>query len=995
MRSSRMALAFVSFALLCGCACSLPSFAQQPAPSSALVLPPTIFDNDGEEWVSVGPRGMSLSNNDVISGQVNAIAVHPTDANTLYIGASEGGVWKTSNGGGTWTALTDFQLFRLLPSGVRRGTTLIGSIAIDAARPNLVYVGTGNPNFATGFMGSALGVFRSTDAGQTWNPTGVGFNRPACQNSAMSQATVNRMLVRPGTPTIVYAASNMGLFSYRDDGSDCWKRMTQGLPGSGNAIDLVVDTFEGSFYVAFSGIGIFRSQGSNTTAWTQLTQGLPLPASKFGRIALAFAGRSLGFSRPSRRLYAGFEVGKQYRLFHTINGGDAWTELPSPPSDGQLGFNNALAVGLYDGDEVYIGQVAVRRATDGGRAGGLNDFKTNPPTAGKSWDNLSCCLSDGNPARQGLDLHADVHDIVFAPYGSFVPTPSETQIVFVANDGGVTRGSIDFEGVVSWTSLTKGLAIGQCGALGLHPNNQFESACGLWHNGNALLNASTGQSVLVGFGDGFNTTIDAATPTTIYIDCNAGFGGDICRNVRKPGGFTQQTIWDIEGPTKHWSDPYRPGHLLMLQGGLLFRTTAGNTVSASGLLNGPNAWMLIEPPGKSGNTTTMAFRSWVLEEQPVYYVGTDSGQVWRGSPEAGWLKLCECGIPVNGISPDLFRNERIYVVFKSLSSPGRIKLVSRQGNGSWVAENIDTAFAPTLQVQVITSVAAKPVPPFIRDTTVYVGTDQGVYRGHLDQAGWSWTRAAGVPNVLVTDLKVHQSAQFFDLTRIVRASTFGRGIYELRRSQGPVLENPRVVAVQALRVDVDGAPPQLNVSVQANTARERGTKETPFELAPFPEMDVTLEAPHEVADRDATLSFVGWVIDGKRTDRRNRITLKLEDVSRIVANYAMQRLVARPSAKVMKVSLSADAREVCVAGFSHELMLTWEVTGGQRPLSARADITYPDKTGENSELKQINGSRQIPVNFPGGGYVGIQVIAEDSSKGTASAQSTLSLKPCR
>ncbi len=97
----------------------------------------------------------------------------------------------------------------------------------------------------------------------------------------------------------------------------------------------------------------------------------------------------------------------------------------------------------------------------------------------------------------------------------------------------------------------------------------------------------------------------------------------------------------------------------------------------------------------------------------------------------------------------------------------------------------------------------------------------------------------------------------------------------------------------------------------------------------------------------------------------------------------------------MKVSLSATARAACVTGFSHELTLTWEVTGGQRPVSARAEIAYPDKTGESSQLKQINGSREIPVNFPGGGYVAIRVTAEGSAKGKALAESTVSLRRCR
>jgi hypothetical protein len=360
-----------------------PVAAPAPAPPAPLDVPPTIFDND-EEWVSIGPRGMAIKNGDVISGQVNAIAVHPTDANTLYIGASEGGVWKTTNGGASWTPLTDFQLERLLPGGLRRGTLLIGSLAVDAARPDVIYAGTGNPNFATGFMGSALGVFKSADGGLTWKPTGVGFTRPACANGAMSQATVNRMLVRQGLPTQVIAATSAGLYTYREDGSDCWVQLMQGLPASGNAIDMVVDPFAGSFYAAYRGIGIFRSQGANISAWTQLTAGLPASPANIGRIALVFAGRTgLGFSPPSRRLYAAYAIKVddrvEYHLFHTANGGDLWTELPKPPNDGQLNFNNVLAVGSYSSDEVYVGQVHLRRAIDGGRAGGVNDPGENPP----------------------------------------------------------------------------------------------------------------------------------------------------------------------------------------------------------------------------------------------------------------------------------------------------------------------------------------------------------------------------------------------------------------------------------------------------------------------------------------------------------------------------------------------------------------------------------------------------------------------------------------
>ena len=67
---------------------------------------------------------------------MNALAIDPRDANILYVGAAEGGVWKTSNGGASWSPLTDTQLVRKLASGKLRGTLSIGSLAVNPVTPD-------------------------------------------------------------------------------------------------------------------------------------------------------------------------------------------------------------------------------------------------------------------------------------------------------------------------------------------------------------------------------------------------------------------------------------------------------------------------------------------------------------------------------------------------------------------------------------------------------------------------------------------------------------------------------------------------------------------------------------------------------------------------------------------------------------------------------------------------------------------------------------------
>jgi hypothetical protein len=345
-----------------------------------------------EGWISVGPFGTPLSNNDVISGQTNAVAIDPRTANVIYLGASEGGVWKTQDGGASWVPLTDTQLVRRLPSGVPKGTTSIGALAINPSNPQTIYAGTGDPNVACcGLVGPSLGVFRSIDGGATWVPMGADPNQAGCENGAVGQATVNRLLVIPGSPTVVLAATDAGLYSYAEGsltthplpdvrppifyGSDCWLRVGNGLPASGNAIDLVADPFQHSLYVAFWSIGIFKSNDFTGAQWTMLGGNFPAQGT-FGRVALAFGGRTgVGFGQPLPLVYAGIDGLGKYRLFVTKDGGSTWTELPSPPSDGQLDFNNTIAVGPYSSDEVYIGQIGLWRATDGGRTGGLNSYQ--------------------------------------------------------------------------------------------------------------------------------------------------------------------------------------------------------------------------------------------------------------------------------------------------------------------------------------------------------------------------------------------------------------------------------------------------------------------------------------------------------------------------------------------------------------------------------------------------------------------------------------------
>ncbi len=108
-----------------------------------------------ENWTCLGPENMA--------GRTLCLAYHPTNTNIIYAGAASGGLWKTTDHGLNWTPLTDD-----LPS------LAIGCVALDPNDPNTIYIGTGEGSFNVDAVYGA-GIFKSTDAGATWNATGLSW----------------------------------------------------------------------------------------------------------------------------------------------------------------------------------------------------------------------------------------------------------------------------------------------------------------------------------------------------------------------------------------------------------------------------------------------------------------------------------------------------------------------------------------------------------------------------------------------------------------------------------------------------------------------------------------------------------------------------------------------------------------------------------------------------------------------------------------------------
>jgi photosystem II stability/assembly factor-like uncharacterized protein len=224
---------------------------------------------NGRVWSPIGPSPI-IQGSITANGQVTAIAVHPNNANIIYIGTAWGGVWLTRDGGNTWTPIFD----RAPALGIGEPA----GIAIDPIDPSIIYVGTSNRD-GSQFSGEATqppaGLFKSTDAGGSWVRLGSGFpsSAPSNANLFFSQV-INVVIVDPANHQLVYLASNFSVYVSADGGLN-WTRGA--LPGGNVDVrSLVLDPTSPAnariLYAGVTGNGIFRSNDGGQT-WTSILSG--------------------------------------------------------------------------------------------------------------------------------------------------------------------------------------------------------------------------------------------------------------------------------------------------------------------------------------------------------------------------------------------------------------------------------------------------------------------------------------------------------------------------------------------------------------------------------------------------------------------------------------------------------------------------------------------------------------------------------------------------
>ena len=350
---------------------------------------------DNATWFEIGPTNLS--------GRMISLAFHPTDPSIIYVGAASGGLWMTTDGGDTWTPKAD-----QIPS------IAIGGIGVSVHDPDIVVIGTGEGtlNFEAQF---GVGILRSTDRGDTWNPTNVTYDVSVGNGFHFIE-------VNPLTGTML-AGDRIGMWRSTDDGAT-WTLVRP----SGDYWDAEWKTGTNRVYTfgggdTFGGNTLQVSTNDGVT-WTSSMSGLP-SSSSIGKAKL-----SVCRGTPST-VFAHLSSTSDYGtlgVYCSTNDGVTWSARNTSlnAARGQGWYNLTIAVDPNNPDRVILGGVENWGSSDGGVS-----FVE---------------VGDGYGLGTDTALHWDHHVLEYEP--------GSNSNLWVGTDGGVWRSTDDG---ATWLSRREGI----------------------------------------------------------------------------------------------------------------------------------------------------------------------------------------------------------------------------------------------------------------------------------------------------------------------------------------------------------------------------------------------------------------------------------------------------------------------------------------------------------------------------------------------------------
>ena len=706
-------------------------------------------------WQFLGPRN--------ISGRVTDLAVESPRGKTysIYAATASGGVWKTVNEGTTWKPVFEHAT-----------STSIGDVTLAPSNPNIVWVGTGEANIFRSSMAGA-GVYKSTDAGETWKYMGLGGTH-----------TIPRIIIHPTNPDIVYVAATGHEWTHNKerglyksvDGGETWTKVLY-IDEQTGVIDLVMDPRDANVLYAstwqrirkrwsdprneegYDGSSIYKTTDGGKT-WNEVTQGLPV-AQHRGRIgidlcqtkpdvvyafidsyAIAAEQPKEGdldvYGRPKKKNYKGAEV------YRSNDGGKNWFQASKSDAYMQRLTSTygwvfgQIRVDPNDADTIYVMGISLHVSRDAG--------KTFKPLRG---------------------MHGDHHALWI--------DPNNSNYIVNGNDGGVV---ISYDGGQKWKQFLQDFPVVQFFNVGYDMDEPFHVYGSIQDHGSrrAVVDIRRGKDRIPAQdwefapgGEGSSHAIDPTNPDIVY---SAGFYGRISRtdlSTRKRESLLPQPAQGKQPYRGQWIAPFiiSPHNPRIIYHGMnhLFRS-----MDQGKEMKEISPDLTYNDVNKIGDISYQTLSS--ISESPkkfgLVYAGTDDGRIHM-TPDSGktWIEITK-GLAkerwISRVVASKYDESTVYLTQNGKRNDDFTPYIwkSTDYGKSWssIAGNV-----PGGPVNVIRE---DPVHAGV----LYVGTDMGVYVSLDDGETWN-TIGQNLPTTFVHDLIIHPR----DLIMII--ATHGRGMYAL------------------------------------------------------------------------------------------------------------------------------------------------------------------------------------------------------------------------
>ncbi|HEX6559312.1 MAG TPA: hypothetical protein VF021_07610, partial [Longimicrobiales bacterium] len=714
-------------------------------------------------------------------GRVAAVAGFPGDTMTYYFGAASGGVWKTTDGGRTFAPIFDDQ-----------PAQAIGALAVAPSSRNVVWAGTGEAWAIRDADVMGDGVYKSVDAGRTWQHMGL-----------RESGRVGRILIHPANPEIVYVCAlgratgpqqERGVYK-TTDGGRTWQRTLFVNPNTGcsglsmDANDpnvLYAGTWEvvmhtWAMFSGGAGSGVYKStDGGNS--WKRLAAA-GLPKSPVGKIDVAVAPSD------SKRVYALIQTADQGSLWRSDDAGASWNVVSwDRRLIGRAGYYIHVMVNPRNPDEVHVMNSSSHRSTDGGRTfteqvGGCGDCHdewwdpTNPDHYSTTGDGGAGITRDHGRtwARVALPIGQQYHVAV----DNEVPYRILTNAQDCCTQIGPSTGTF-VPNVPAYNDSTSFVRVRRV---------RFGRGFGGFA---ANAPVSPPQWTRAGGCESGFTLAVPSNPDVIWATC---YGSQVTRFDGRTGVTRSVSPWihtlDSE-PTRtkyrcHWTPPMAidPFEAETVYYGcqVIFRTTdQGQTWSViSPDLSTQDPSRIVSSGGVIGDNLGQFYGEVVFAIAPspvqrgLIWAGTNDGKVWYTQDGgSNWVDVTRnVKMPVWGtirrIEPSAFDANVAYVAVDYHMMDDRAPYIYKTTDMGRTWTKITNGLPSNHPLAYVLTVAENPN----RRGMLFAGTGNGFYYSMDDGANWQKLNE-GLPAAPVTWVAPHK------LTHDVVVSTYGRGIFTLR-----------------------------------------------------------------------------------------------------------------------------------------------------------------------------------------------------------------------